>query len=86
MKRIFAAVLAAACVVASTPGFARGGHAGTIAGSGFGRGFGDPTTRLASPPPQAPAANSIPAPLASPSPAPTINGPGLRSPYGGVMR
>jgi hypothetical protein len=83
MKRIFAAVLATACVVASTPGFARGGHAGMTAG--FGRGFGDPTTRLISPP-QAPAGNPIPAPLASPSAAPTINGPGLRSPYGGVMR
>jgi hypothetical protein len=85
MKRILAAALATACVVASTPGFARGGHAGTT--TGFGRGFGgDPTTRLAPPPPQAPAGNSIPAPLASPSAAPTINGPGLRSPYGGVMR
>jgi len=84
MKRIFAAILATACVVASTPGFARGGHAGMNAG--FGRGFGDPTTRLISPPPQAPAGNPIPAPLASPSTAPTINGPGLRSPYGGVMR
>jgi hypothetical protein len=84
MKHIFAAILAAACVVASSPGFARGGHVGM--GAGFGRGFGDPTTRLISPPPQAPAPNAIPAPLASPSPAPTINGPGLRSPYGGVMR
>jgi hypothetical protein len=84
MNRIFAAVLATACVVASTPGFARGGHAGMAAG--FGRGLGDPTTRLISPPPQAPAGNPIPAPLASPSAAPTINGPGLRSPYGGVMR
>jgi hypothetical protein len=85
MKRILAAVLAAACVAASTPGFARGGHAGMT--TGFGRGFSpDPTTRLAPPPPQAPAANPIPAPLASPSAAPTINGPGLRSPYGGVMR
>jgi hypothetical protein len=82
MKHIFAAILAAACVVASSPGFARGGHVGM--GTGFGRGLGDPTTRLVSPP-QAPAPNSIPAPLASPSPAPTINGPALRSPYGGLM-
>jgi hypothetical protein len=38
MKRVFAAVLATACVVASTPGFARG--AGEEAGGRFGGGFG----------------------------------------------
>jgi hypothetical protein len=37
MKRVFAAVLATACVVASTPGFARG--AGEVAGGRFGGGF-----------------------------------------------
>jgi hypothetical protein len=87
MKRIFTAVLvAAACVVASTPGFARGGvgHGGGFAGrGGFVR---NPTTLLGSPASQMPAfENRIPAPLAAPSQAPVINGPSGRSPYGGVM-
>jgi hypothetical protein len=46
MKRIFAAVLATACIVASTPGFARGalGHGGGFANhGGLVR---DPTTLL----------------------------------------
>jgi hypothetical protein len=85
MKRVFAAVLvAAACVVASTPGFARGalGHGGGFRG-GFVR---DPTTLLGSPAPQMPTfQNRIPAPLAAPTQAPVINGPLARSPYGGVM-
>ena len=69
MQRLFVTVLAFACVVGSTPVFARGG------GHGFGRGYARATTRLAPPNPQAPLASRIPAPLASPSPAPTINGP-----------
>ena len=87
MKRVFAAVLvAAACVVGSTPGFARGGfgHVGGVANrGGFVR---NPTTLLGSPAPQMPAfQNRIPAPLAAPSRPPVINGPSARSPYGGVM-
>jgi hypothetical protein len=52
MKRVFAAVLATACIVASTPGFARGavGHGGGFRG-GFVR---NPTTLLGSPAPQMP--------------------------------
>ncbi len=81
MKRVFAAVLAAACVVGSTPGFARGGlgHGGGFAmGGGFVR---NPTRLLGSgilgsPAPQVPAfENRIPAPLAAPQQAPVINGP-----------
>ena len=87
MKRVFAAVLvAAACVVGSTPGFARGGfgHVGGFANrGGLVR---DPTTLLWSSAPQMPAfENRIPAPLAAPSQPPVINGPSARSPYGGVM-
>ena len=84
MKRVFAAVLATACIVASTPGFARGGlgHGGGFRG-GVVR---DPTTLLGSPAPQMPAfQNRIPAPLAAPAQPPVINGPLARSPYGGVM-
>jgi hypothetical protein len=54
MKRVFAAVLAAARVVGSTSGFARGGvgHGGGFAGDGgFAR---NPTTLLGSPAPQTP--------------------------------
>jgi hypothetical protein len=68
MKRVLAAMLAVACIVGSTPVFARGG------GHGFG-GYARATTRLAPPTPQAPIGSRIPARLASPSPAPTINGP-----------
>src|SRR5262245_3571309 len=87
MKRVLTAVLvAAACVVAATPGLARGGfgHGGGFAArSGFVR---NPTTLLGSPAPQMPTfENRIPAPLAAPSQAPAINGPSGRSPYGGVM-
>jgi hypothetical protein len=84
MKRVLAAVLATALVVASTPGFARGavGHGGGFRG-GFVR---NPTTLLGSPAPQMPAfQNRIPAPLAAPTQAPVINGPAARSPYGGVL-
>ena len=86
MKRVFAAVLATACVVASTPGLARGGlghGAGFANRGGFVR---NPTTLLGSQAPRTPAfQNRIPAPLAAPSQAPVINGPSARSPYGGVM-
>src|SRR6266446_5599107 len=74
MKRVFAAVLATAFVVASTPSFARGGlgHGGGFRG-GFVR---DPSTLLGSPAPQMPVfQNRIPAPLAAPTQAPVINGP-----------
>jgi len=86
MKRVFAAVLATACIVASTPGFAREGlgHGGGFANrGGFVR---NPTTLLGSPAPQMPAfENRIPAPLPAPAQPPVINGPSARSPYGGVM-
>jgi len=94
MKRVFAVVLAAACVVGSTPSFARGGfgHGGGFRG-GFGHGGGfrggfvrNPTTLLGSPAPRMPAfQNRVPAPLAAPTQPPVINGPSARSPYGGVM-
>jgi hypothetical protein len=94
MKRVFAVVVAAACVVGSTPSFARGGfgHGGGFRG-GFGHGGGfrggfvrNPTTLLGSPAPRMPAfQNRIPAPLAAPTQPPVINGPSARSPYGGVM-
>ena len=88
MKRVFAMLLlATACVVGSTPGFARGG--GGFGGhGGFGRtgGVRNPTTLLGSQAPAAPTfQNRIPAPLGAPAQGPTINGPSGRSPYGGVM-
>src|SRR5258706_12524883 len=66
MKRVFAVVLAAACVVGSTPTFARGGFGH---GGGFRGGFvRNPTTLLGSPAPRMPAfQNRIPAPLAAPT-------------------
>jgi hypothetical protein len=74
MQRLFAAVLAVACVVGSTPGFARGGvahGAGFARGGvahGFGRGgFGAPRMHALQ--------SRIPAPLAAPAEAPIINGP-----------
>jgi hypothetical protein len=75
MKRVFAMVLAAACVVGSTPSFARGGgHVGGFRG-GIVR---NPTTLLGAPAPSAPAVeNRIPAPLAAPTQPPVINGPSL---------
>ena len=77
MKRLFAAVLAFACVVgASTSGLARGGfaHGAGLSGrSGFTR---NPTTLLGNPAPQMPVFESrSPAPLPSPAQAPVINGP-----------
>jgi hypothetical protein len=76
MKPLFAAMLAVACVVGSTPVLARGGGGhGFGGGRGFAGASARATTRLLSPAPQAPLASRIPAPLASPSPAPTINGP-----------
>jgi hypothetical protein len=79
MKRVFAIVLAAACIVGSTPSFARGGFG---LGGGFRGGFvRNPTTLLGSPGRQTPVFQSrIPAPLASPAQAPVINGPLARSP------
>jgi hypothetical protein len=84
MKRVFAVALAAACVVGSTPSFARGGFGH---GGGFRGGFvRNPTTLLGSPAPRMPAfQNRIPAPLAAPTQPPVINGPSARSPSGGVM-
>jgi hypothetical protein len=81
MKRVFAVLLAATCVVVvSTPSFARGSG-----GHGGGRGvFRNQLLLQGSAP--APAFQSrIPSPLAAPSQAPVINGPSGRSPYGGVM-
>ncbi len=70
MQGLFAAVLAAACVVGSTAGFTRGvGHAGH---GGFMR---NPTTLLGSPAPMPALETRIPAPLPPPAQAPIINGP-----------
>jgi hypothetical protein len=79
MKRVFAIVLATACIVGSTPSFARGGFG---RGGGFRGGFvRNPTTLLGAPARQTPVFQSrIPAPLASPAQAPVINGPLARSP------
>jgi hypothetical protein len=74
MNRLFAVVLAVACVAGSTSGFARGGM-GHFAGGGRG-GHGVNPAFLQNSAPQMPAfENRSPAPLASPSQAPTINGP-----------
>jgi hypothetical protein len=69
MKHVFAVALAAACVVGSTPSFARGGFGH---GGGFRGGFvRNPTTLLGSPAPRMPAfQNRIPAPLAAPTQPP----------------
>ena len=83
MKRVFAVLLAATCVVASTPSFARGGG-----GHGFGRAgvVRDPTTIFGAGASAAPAFQSrIPSPLPAPSQPPVVNGPSARSPYGGLM-
>ena len=88
MKRIFAAVLvAAACVVGSTPGFAVGGVVHLLARGGVGDGLGgsfvrNPTTLLGASPPSPTFENHIRAPLAAPIPAPVTNRPAARSPYG----
>jgi hypothetical protein len=81
MKRVFAAVVVVACVVGSTPGFARGGFAhGTGAGLAHGSGRGgfvrNPVLPFEAPTPPLPAfENRIPAPLPAPTQAPIINGP-----------
>jgi hypothetical protein len=70
MQRLLAAVLAVAYIVGATPVLARG------AAHGFGgHSYARATTRLAPPSPQAPLESRIPAPLAAPTQAPTINGP-----------
>ena len=82
MRRLFAAVLAAACVVGASPGFARG--------SGFAHGSAgfahrDPVSIVVNPVPQMPALeNRIPAPLPAPPQAPVINGPLSSSPLRGM--
>jgi hypothetical protein len=86
MKSSIVAALVLASVVGSTSAFARGGHRAATTGFAAGHVSRDPTTRLAPAAPQAPMQNPISAPLPSPTQAPTINGPSLRSPYGGVMR
>ena len=83
MKPLFALILAAACIVGSTPGFARGGVVHGLGRGGFAH---NPTRLLGASPPSTPAFEShIPAPLPAPAPPPAINGPSARSPYGGVM-
>ena len=73
MRRLLAAMLALACVVGSTPSFARTGAAHGVGGGGLRR---NPTTLLGAPTPQMPTfENRIPAPLAAPAQAPIINGP-----------
>jgi hypothetical protein len=70
MKHFFAVALAVACVASSTSAFARGGM------GHFGGGHGVNPAFLQNPAPQMPAfERRIPAPLASPSQAPVINGP-----------
>jgi hypothetical protein len=91
MTRVFTVMLiAAACVVGSTPSFARGGVVHLLARGGVGHGLDDgfvrhPATLLGASPPSPTFENRIPAPLAAPVPAPVINGPAARSPYRGVM-
>jgi hypothetical protein len=77
MKPVFAAVLALACVVGSTDGFARGVGLGGAHGFAHGGGMGRGSVRdFGNPAPQMPAfENRIPAPLAAPQQAPVINGP-----------
>jgi hypothetical protein len=88
MKRILPVMLiATACVVGSTPSFARGGVVHLL---GLGHGLDDgfvrnATTLLGRSPPNPTFENRIPAPVAAPVPAPVINGPAARSPHRGVM-
>ena len=72
MQRLFAVVLAAACVVGSTPVLARGGGGGHGGGRG---GFVRSGPIVVNPAPQIPFENRIPAPLAAPAQAPVVNGP-----------
>lgn len=61
---LFALILAAACIVGSTPGFARGGSGHAVGRGGFAR---NPTTLLGASPSPTPAfENRIPAPLQRP--------------------
>ena len=64
MKPLFALILAAACFVGSTPGFARGGFGHAVGRGGFAH---NPTTLLGASPLPTPAfENRIPAPLPAP--------------------
>jgi hypothetical protein len=73
MQRLCAAMLAAICVLGSTPSFARAGFA---RGSGHGNFVRNPATVFGTPAPQMPSfENRIPAPLSPPAQPPTINGP-----------
>ena len=87
MKSLFAAVLALACMVGSTDGFARGAglggaHGFAHSGAGMGRG---PTIDFGNPAPQMPAfENRSPAPLSSPAQAPIVNGPMSRPAFRGM--
>jgi hypothetical protein len=75
MKRLFAAVVAVACVAGSTSVFARGGmgHGAGLAGRG---GHAFSPALLQNPAPQMPTfENRIPAPLVAPAQAPVIKGP-----------
>jgi hypothetical protein len=92
MARIFAVMLltATACVVGSTPGFARGGVVHLFARGGVAHGLDDgfvrnPPTLSGASPPSSTFENHIRLPLAAPIPAPATNGPAVRSPYPGVM-
>jgi len=70
MRRLFAVILALACVLGTTSAFAR------KAAQGSNRVIRDPTVLLGAGAPQVPVyRNRIPAPLAAPAQAPTINGP-----------
>jgi len=70
MRRVFAVVLAVACVVGTTSAFAR------KAGHGSNRIIRDPTVLLGAGGPQMPVyRNRIPSPLPAPAQAPTVNGP-----------
>ena len=79
MKRLFVVVVAVACVASSTSAFARGGM------GHFGGGRAVNPAFLQNPAPQMPAFESrIPAPLASPSQAPVINGPMSQTAFQGM--
>jgi len=83
MNRVFAVMLAAACVVGSTPSFALGGVVHLLARGEAEQGLDsgmmrNPTTLFGAAPPTSRAfENRITAPLA----APVLNGPAAQSPY-----
>jgi hypothetical protein len=92
MKRVFTVMLiATACVVGSTPSFARGGIVHLLTRGGVGHGLGggfvrNHITPLGASPPASPTfENRIPAPLAAPIPVPVINGPAARRPHGELL-